>query len=99
MENVPLCRFATSPVLRDPVVRKNHIEVRGHHLDFAALRHDVLKRFKRSIIIQSRGGLDLDFMECGICRLRYPINTAIGNGRGPRSGSSGRYRKLSLGGV
>ena len=28
---VPYCRSATSPVLRDPVVRKNHIEVRGHH--------------------------------------------------------------------
>jgi hypothetical protein len=42
---VRLCRFATSPVLRDPVVRKNYIEVRGRHSDFAALRHDVLKRF------------------------------------------------------
>jgi hypothetical protein len=31
---------------RDPVVHKNHIEVRGHHSEFAALRHDVLKRFK-----------------------------------------------------
>ncbi len=31
---VPYCRLATSPVLRDPVVRKNHIEVRGRHLYF-----------------------------------------------------------------
>jgi hypothetical protein len=47
---------------RDPVIRKNHIEVRGRHSDFAAFpasgsrnpylyieereRHDVLKRFK-----------------------------------------------------
>src|SRR4030042_1829714 len=46
LAKVPLCRAATSPVLRDPVVHKNHIEVRGHHSEFAALRHDVLKRFK-----------------------------------------------------
>jgi hypothetical protein len=47
---------------RDPVVHKNHIEVRGHHLEFTAFpasgsrnpylyieereRHDVLKSFK-----------------------------------------------------
>jgi len=31
---VPHCRAATSPVLRDPVVHKKHIEVRGHHSDF-----------------------------------------------------------------
>jgi len=42
----PFCRPATSPILRDPVVCKNHIEVRGRHSDFAALRHVVLKRFK-----------------------------------------------------
>jgi len=58
----PFCRPATSPILRDPVVFKNHIEVRGRHSDFAAFpasgsrnpylyieereRHDVLKRFK-----------------------------------------------------
>ena len=46
LAKVPHCRAATSPVLRDPVVHKNHIEVRGHHSDFAALRHDVLKSFK-----------------------------------------------------
>jgi len=33
---VQFCSFATSPVLRDPVVRKNHIEVRGRHSYFAA---------------------------------------------------------------
>jgi len=44
--SVSFCRFATSPVLRDPVVRKNHIEVQGRHSYFAALRHDVLERFK-----------------------------------------------------
>jgi hypothetical protein len=32
------------------------------------------------------GGLDLDFTECGICRLRHPINTDIGNGRGREAG-------------
>jgi hypothetical protein len=45
---VSFCRFATSPAKRDPVVRKNNIEVRGRHSYFAALRHDVLKRFKGS---------------------------------------------------
>jgi len=55
---VQFCRFSPG----DPVVRKNHIEVRGHHSYFAAFpasgsrnpylyieereRHDVLERFK-----------------------------------------------------
>jgi len=76
MREVPLCRLATS-----------------HHLDFAALRHDVLKRFKGASLYKDRGGLDLDFTECGrrwpfgqICRLRHPINTDIGNGRGREAG-------------
>jgi len=40
-----LCDISRS---RDPVVSKNHIEVRSRHSYFAALRHDVLKRFKGS---------------------------------------------------
>jgi len=64
MGRVPHCRLATSPVLRDPVVIKNHIEVRGHHLDFAAQRYDDLRRFKRSIIIQRGVGHHLDCTRC-----------------------------------
>jgi len=60
------CRFATSPVLRDPVVRKNHIEVRGRHSDFAALRHDVLKRFKGASLCKVGRDLRLKNLGAGV---------------------------------
>jgi hypothetical protein len=44
----------------------------SHHSDFSALRHDVLKRFKRSIIIQREVGRNLDCAKGGICRSGAP---------------------------
>ncbi|OGP83789.1 MAG: hypothetical protein A2Z08_02740 [Deltaproteobacteria bacterium RBG_16_54_11] len=52
---------------RDPVVHKNHIEVRGCHSDFAALRHDVLKRFKGASLYKLSRSAFIEILRMG-CR-------------------------------